>query len=69
MGRKLEVKEEAKRIYLRYSSGGGNNHEGDEPGMLMRFTAVGENENLQRASSASTFASPDIDLATTPKRV
>jgi hypothetical protein len=64
IGRSLEVKEEAKRIHLRYSS-----HGSDEPRMLMRFTAVVENKYSQRASVVRTFNSPGLDLPTTPKRV
>lgn len=62
-GRRLEVKEEAKRIHLRYSS-----HESDEPRMLMRFTAVAKNKYSQHASVVWTFKSLDLDLPTTPKR-
>jgi hypothetical protein len=69
MGRKLEVKEVAKRIYLRCSSGCGNDQMSDGPGVLMHFTAIGENVNLQRDSGASIFTSPDMDLAITRKSV
>jgi hypothetical protein len=62
--KRLEVKEEAKRIHLHYSSYGG-----DKPKILVRFTTVVEDKYSQRASVVLTFKSPGLHLSTTQKRM